>query len=97
MAVTNSRKRFMAMLQEYPDLAMYWDRLTVELDVDRFADDYAHFVGRQKLMADFFVSVWNGNDEMEFAIIEASRALRDSDLLVIATWLTQPFFPDGRH
>lgn len=83
----------MAMLRPYPAISKYWDSNTLTMKDDLFAQEYADFSGQHKVMAEFFVTVWNGNDAMQFGIIEAVRILPESDRQLIADWLAAPFFP----
>lgn len=88
--MTEEKIRFKHMIEQYPDLAMYWDFEKQEVLVST-ADDLPLSSGERILMT-FFLSVWFGRN-VNFDITRAAGVLSTENKRVISEWFLDPFWP----
>ena len=87
------QRRFQALLERYPRLKSYWNFKTRECDFAALQRDMGVLSHGEQLIASFLMSVWNGNDEENFPLMDAVKTLDDENLEPIREWLNEPFFP----
>lgn len=88
--MTNDQFLFKQMVDQYPDLAKYWDFEKREVKV-KSADDLPLSSG-EKILMTFFLSVWF-NRNVNFDITRAAGILSTENKQVIAQWFLEPFWP----
>jgi len=91
--LTEEQRRFKEMLSECPVLEGYWDFDDRSCDVERLRNDLRVLSRGEAIMATFFLSVWSGQHEPEFDVIDAARSLDQEHLDIIVRWLSDPVFP----
>ena len=91
--LTPEQRRFHDLIAKYPTVACYWNfenPCCLEAALDEAMSVISH---GERTMAQFFRSVWAGNDDARFGVVEAAKVLGERDLAVIIGWLSDPFFP----
>lgn len=91
--LTPEQRQFKQMLDRYPRFIAYWDFNDRSVDLDAVNREIGVMSSGEQLMLQFFVSVWCGDNELGFDLIDAAKSLDDSDRKVIVDWLTNPVFP----
>ena len=87
------QKRFFDLINGYPTIAGYWDVGARECHEAELNDAMAVLSHGEKIMAQFFCSVWAGNDSAGFGLVEAASTLSPQDCAISTAWLNEPFFP----
>ncbi|HDR2590989.1 TPA: hypothetical protein QCI16_004493 [Enterobacter ludwigii] len=82
--------QFREMLEQFPQLAEYWDFDNREVKV-KTADDLPLSSG-EKILMTFFLSVWFGRN-VDFDITRAAGVLSTENKRVIVGWFLDPFWP----
>ena len=90
--LTPEQRHFKKMLDAYPRLLPYWDFERRSCDLDAINKDYSVLSYREKIMLQFFTSIWLGENS-EFDLIDAAKSLDTPELDVIRKWLANPVFP----
>ncbi len=87
------QKRFFELLNRYPTIAGYWDVDAQQCHEAELNDAMAVLSHGEKIMAQFFCSLWTGNDSAGFGLVEAASTLSPQDRAITTAWLNDPFFP----
>ena len=85
--------RFARLLDSAPWVKPYWDMARRECDLDALRGAMAGWSHGERIMAQFAVAVWRGENELRFDLVEAASVLDDENRRVIAAWLARPFWP----
>ena len=93
LALSPSQCRFAELLAAVPWLERYWDFEAGECQLDRIKDAMGVWSHGERVLAQFFVGVWRGNNELGFDLIDAASTLDPQHRAVIGTWLADPFWP----
>ena len=91
--LTENQQRFFAMLEEFPRLAVYWDKDSASLHQKTLEQDLSTMSSGESSLVRFFASLWLGSNAFEFDIF---RHIQECDACVqsmIAAWVANPFFP----
>ena len=91
--LTPEQRQFKQMLSNYPVLAAYWDFDSRSCDLEAIEKDLGVLSHGEQIMLRFFVNVWLGENQFNFDLIDATRALDDGNLDDIRQWLATPVFP----
>lgn len=91
--LTPEQRRFQTLLARYPRFVDYWNFESGECDLFSLNQDVGLFSHREQILAAFLVSVWSGNDDAAFPLVDAVKSLGEDDLAVVREWLNDPFFP----
>lgn len=88
--MTEGQIRFQVMVEAYPQIACYWDFESREAKVS--SSEGLPLSRGERLMVDFFLSVWfNRNQNFDF--IDAAGVLSSDNKHVIMEWFLAPFWP----
>lgn len=90
---TDAYQRFWDMLDQCPRLSPYWNRERKEFDRDNFDQDFGVMSSGEKYMGYFFTMVWDHVNRIEFDVIGAVQTLDSRNRMIIANWISDPFFP----
>ncbi|WP_233981852.1 helix-turn-helix domain-containing protein [Pectobacterium versatile] len=90
--LSETQYRFYTMLKPYPAIAKLWNWTTRELNVDAYQRSLCAMSSGEAVLARFFYSIWDGNNQA-FDITEAAAKLDRTERELIANWLTHPFWP----
>lgn len=88
--MTESQLRFKNMVDDYPTLSVYWDFNERSVLIEN-SDDLPLSSG-EKIILDFFISVWRGKNN-QFDLIRAAGVLSNNNKAVICEWFLDPFWP----
>lgn len=80
------------MLEQQPRLKLYWDARKKECDINALRRNMTTFSHGERIMAQFYMAVWLGDNSPSFDLIEAIKTLEDDQLAIITDWLKDPFF-----
>ncbi|MBD2813975.1 hypothetical protein ID850_04170 [Xenorhabdus sp. Flor] len=87
------QERFYAMINDYPRISMYWDWQIREINFYLWERDKNTLSLREKVLAQFFISVWTKSNKCDFDFIEAGLFLNKKERKLIANWILEPFWP----
>jgi len=87
------QKRFKETLDHFPRLSPFWDFEKREYDAAALDKSIGAFSHSERLMAEFFVAVWSGENTYAFDFIDAAATLEPDQRRVVADWLDDPYFP----
>jgi len=90
--LSSSQARFALWVDKFPWLSKYWNWEKAECDIDTLSDAMGVMSHGEKILAQFFLSVWTHNNH-EFDILEAASTLDQMDRQIIIDWLSDPFWP----
>jgi len=88
--MTESQMKFEVMLEQYPDIACYWDFETMKAKIK--TSEGLPLSRGELIMVDFFLSVWFGRN-VNFDIIRAAGYLSNDNKRIITNWFMDPFWP----
>ena len=91
--LTEEQRRFKSLISAYPTLMQYWDFSAPECLLSDLTSALRVMSPGEKIMAQFFVGIWLGNNTKGFDVFEASGVLNTDDKAVITDWLHAPFWP----
>lgn len=91
--LTAEQRQFQTLLASFPKFVDYWNFESRECDLLSLNRDMGVFSHGERIMAAFLVSVWSGNDDAAFPLIDAVKTLDEDSLNVIREWLNAPHFP----
>lgn len=86
------QRQFKLMLSTYPKFTPYWDFDRRSCDLDAIKRDIVALSHGERIMLQFFVAVWLGENK-GFDLIDAAKTLDEDQLQVIISWLNKPMFP----
>lgn len=84
--------RFAELLAAYPRLSGYWDFEKRECREETLRSGLNAMCGGERQLAQFFLSLWTGQDE-GFGMIEAASVLDGRERKLLIDWLADPFWP----
>lgn len=90
--LSETQYQFYTMIKPYPEMAKLWNWTTRELNVDAYKRLISYMSNGEAVLARFFYSVWDGNNQA-FDITEAASKLDKRERELIANWLINPFWP----
>ena len=88
--MTEGQIRFELMVNDYPDIACYWDFDAMKVTIK--TSEGLPLSKGECLMVDFFLSVWFGRNT-SFDFIKAAGVLSNNNKKVISDWFLSPFWP----
>ncbi|MEQ1545986.1 MAG: hypothetical protein HOO93_05510 [Methyloglobulus sp.] len=89
-----SYANFFEMLEREPKLKHLWDKENKTLLENDFAAALGVMSSGEVYLAQFFASVWFGNNQRYgFDFVSAIGKLDSDKRLIIAEWLKNPFWP----
>lgn len=91
--LTAEQRRFQTLLARYPRFVDYWNFESRECDLSSLNQDLGSFSHGEQILAAFLVSIWSGNDDAAFPLVDAVKTLDEDSLAVVREWLNDPFFP----
>ncbi len=91
--LSEEQAKFAAMLIRYPRLFAFWDFEQRGFDVANFEQALGVFSHGERIIAEFFVGLWRGDNKYNFDFFEAAKVLDAAQLAEIQNWLNDPFFP----
>lgn len=91
--LTDEQRRFKDLIAAYPTLSQYWDFTIPECLLPELSQALRVVSHGEKIMAQFFVGIWLGNNSKGFDLLEAAAVLGTDDKQVISDWLHDPFWP----
>ena len=92
-ALTHNQQRFFALLEEFPRIAVYWDKDSLSLHQALLEQDLGTMSSGESAIARFFASLWLGGNAFEFELFRHIQDCDDCAQSVIAAWVANPFFP----
>ena len=92
-ALTVGQTRFARMLADAPWLEQYWDFDRASCDVERLRTDMEGWSHGERILAQFFATVWCGENTFGFDFLEAASVLDPEFRALIARWIERPFWP----
>lgn len=91
--MTENQNRFFALLEEFPRVASYWDKESCSLDIARLQEELAQMSSGEAAIARFFPTVWLGENEFGFDMIQHVPDCDKCGQALISAWVSNPFFP----
>jgi hypothetical protein len=93
--LNNEQKHFYALIAPYPYLERFWNWEKREVNIEQITTAITTMSHGEQLLAHFFVSVWlgRGRSTFSFDFVDAAAVLDKKERVMIATWLTTPFWP----
>lgn len=89
-----SFERFFSLLDQAPRIARFWNKSKRALEVDDFDKALPFMSHGEQVLAEFFASVWFGNDERyPFRVMDAMTVLDTRGQKIILEWVADPFYP----
>lgn len=89
-----SYQKFFEMLERVPKLEHLWDKDNNVLLDDDFVASLGVMSSGEVFLAQFFASVWFGNNQRYgFDFVHAVGVLDESKRVIIQEWLANPFWP----
>ena len=87
--------RFAELLQQTSWLQPYWTFTSAlpECDLERLEANMSTWSHGERLMAQFMVAVWFGENRLGFDLVEAASALDPEYRVTVADWIKNPFWP----
>jgi len=87
-----SQARFALLIEPFPWLSKYWNWKNKECDIDTLKDAMCVMSHGERILAQFYLSVWTHNP-YGFDLLEAASILDQEDRQIISNWLSEPFWP----
>lgn len=87
-----SQARFALMIDQYPRFSKYWNWEKRECDIDRLNEAMGVMSHGERILAQFFLSVWKNNNQ-SFDLLDAASVLDLPERKIIIEWLRDPFWP----
>lgn len=91
--LSKEQKQFRALLLNCPSVSPYWDFERCECDIPALKVRMKTMSHGERVLAQFFLAVWSGENQHGFDLIEATKILDADSLLLIEQWIAEPFFP----
>ncbi len=91
--LTEEQVRFVSMMGGQSWLQCYWNFSARECDLTKLQMDLIGMSHGKKIMAQFFVAIWLGDNVLKFDVLEAVSVLDSKELNIIRGWLCHPFWP----
>ena len=88
----SNQQRF-AELLDRTSLAAYWDLDAGECDIERLKRDMGAWSHGERIMAQFLVAVWTGQNTLGFDVFDAAAVLDPELRAAVADWINDPFWP----
>lgn len=86
------QKRFKETLEQFPQLSLFWNFEKREYDAKGLGKTLNVMYHGERLMAEFFVAVWTGENTHDFDFIDAAKTLESDHRRVVFDWLSEPYF-----
>ncbi|MCW8114224.1 hypothetical protein [Yersinia intermedia] len=91
--LADETRKFHELINVYPCFTVFWDKQKMDLNVNKLNASITTMSHGERIMAQFFVSLWLGSNDNRFDILDAAAVLDKNERIVIAKWLTDPFWP----
>lgn len=89
-----SQRKFFKMLGKVSFLKRYWDEKRGDLLIDELNEDIGLMSLGERVMVQFFVSVWDHNNKRYgFDLVYAMQSIDEENQKIIAEWVLNPYYP----
>jgi hypothetical protein len=90
--LNDEHARFAQMIQNQP-IRHFWDWNNVTCRVEDAKKAMKSLSRGEQMMAEFFIALWVGDNELSFDFMTAARRLDQKNRDIIIDWLEKPFWP----
>ncbi|QTL39098.1 hypothetical protein HGO23_14740 [Xenorhabdus budapestensis] len=87
------QEKFRTMINDYPRVSIFWDWQIREIDFYLWERDKNTLSLQEKILAQFFISIWTKSNKWDFDFTEAGLYLNKKERQLIANWILEPFWP----
>ena len=90
--LTDAQATFSEMIQNQP-IRHFWDWNNVTCRVEDAQKAMKSLSRGEQMMAEFFIALWEGDNELSFDLMTAARRLDQKNRNILIDWLEKPFWP----
>ncbi|MBC8946516.1 hypothetical protein [Xenorhabdus indica] len=87
------QEKFRTMINDYPRVSMFWDWQIREIDFYLWERDKNTLSLQEKILAQFFISIWTKSNKWNFDFTDAGLYLNKKERQLIANLILEPFWP----